>query len=208
MSTYYELLGIAKDVGPCRICGATPALAATLRQQQGMLVALKFRRLPGPFCRDCGIALFRQLTNRTLLLGWWGIPALFVNFATIVGNLLVRRRLRRLPAPQLDLAGGRMPLDPGLPLLARAGAWVGAAVVAAALVAGYAAVSGPRADLRVDGCIRRLDGGKVAVVACGKPHDGAVTRQVSQRRDCPAGTDGVIEDDQHPARIFCVDTDR
>jgi hypothetical protein len=95
--------------------------------------------ITGPFCRNCGIAVYREFTNRTLLTGWWGIIAFFANIVTVVGNLIARRRFTQLspPVPNPAVASWlRTPIPLGAPLFRRAGVWVSAvAITFAALVA-------------------------------------------------------------------------
>ena len=86
--------------GECRFCSSSPACETTLRQETGMVLMRRRRWVAGPFCRSCGIAIFRELTNRTLVTGWWGVLSFFTNLLTLVGNLNARRRFGRLSAPQ------------------------------------------------------------------------------------------------------------
>src|SRR5690349_5367533 len=51
----------------CRFCGCVPAANVTFRGHQGMIVIMRFLRLEGPFCRDCGLSTFRRMTSRTLV---------------------------------------------------------------------------------------------------------------------------------------------
>lgn len=54
----------------CQFCGGQPAIRITLRQHIGALIIMIFRRWRIVCCRDCGIALFRQKQNETLMTGW------------------------------------------------------------------------------------------------------------------------------------------
>jgi len=79
------------------------------------LVRLRFaKRLPWCWCADgaadrpllpklrhCNV---REITNRTLLTGWWGVLSFFTNRLTIAGNLDARRRFGRLSASEPNLA--------------------------------------------------------------------------------------------------------
>lgn len=112
----------------------------------------------GPLCRQCGLAVLRELTDVALCggirsgrfadgrsqrslagdvlsFGW------LVNLLTVIGNLSFWFRLWRLPAPRRSAdvrAPLAEPLDPGLPLRERRGMAVLTAVVAVilAVVAG------------------------------------------------------------------------
>jgi hypothetical protein len=117
---------------PCQSCGATPSAEVTLRQESGKLLWRTRRLVEGHFCRDCGISLFRDMQNRTLITGWWGIVSFFANWMTIGRNAIAARRLRGLPVPSRspDTASALgASLDPGTPLVQRAGVWVAVAVI-------------------------------------------------------------------------------
>jgi hypothetical protein len=101
----------------CRVCGSTPAVHVTFRGHRGMIVIMQFLRRFGPFCRDCGLATYRDMTSKSLVEGWWGPMSLFVNPITMLTNLGPRSRVALLPAP---VAGApRRPLDPGKPMTQR-----------------------------------------------------------------------------------------
>ncbi|UGT44698.1 hypothetical protein LTV02_15445 [Nocardia yamanashiensis] len=79
---------------------------------------MQFRKLPGPYCKTCGLASFRQMTAESLVEGWWG-PISFVlcNPVTILVNLVNRAWLNGLGEP---IPGQpRLPLNPGKPLTRR-----------------------------------------------------------------------------------------
>lgn len=126
-------------------------------QRSGVLRALLTGGIPaerGPLCRDCGMAVLRDLTDvalcggrptgrfgtrpsrRSLLadvltFGW------LLNLLTVVGNLSFWFRLHRLDAPRRDpdvRSPLSTPLDPGPPLRARRGGAVASVVVAALLL--------------------------------------------------------------------------
>lgn len=102
----------------CRLCGAVPALAATVRGHRGLLLVMQFRSLPGPFCRDCGIAAVRKVSGETLWQGWWGIASLVVTPVVLLMNLVLRIRLDRLPSPARPY-GSPPPIPAGRPLYQR-----------------------------------------------------------------------------------------
>lgn len=111
----------APPVGPgtlqCRFCGSVPAVQATVRGHQGMIILMRFLKLDGPYCRFCGIATFRDMTAKTLWQGWWGFLSAIINPITILINLIARAKFGKLPAP-LPGSPGR-PMDQGKPLFLR-----------------------------------------------------------------------------------------
>ncbi len=80
----------------CQVCGAAPALHVKFLKHQGMVVMWRQVTYRGTYCRDCGLAVFRQITNQTLLIGWWGTASFFLNLYAIIVNLLSWQRLRSL----------------------------------------------------------------------------------------------------------------
>jgi hypothetical protein len=90
---------------------------------------MRFLSLSGPFCRDCGLGAFRQMTARTLIQGWYGYASFLITPVTVLINLVRRSRVAGLPAPRaLPDGQSRPPMDPGPPLLARPSAIIGLAV--------------------------------------------------------------------------------
>lgn len=118
----------------CRFCGSVPAVATTFRGHQGMLVLMRFLSTEGPFCRDCGLGIFRHMTSRTLVQGWYGYASLIITPVTVVLNLVRRGKVARLTPPQPNPFGpSRPPMDPGPRLLQRPLTWIGAAIPVAVL---------------------------------------------------------------------------
>ncbi|GAB2719246.1 hypothetical protein [Nocardia thraciensis] len=103
----------------CQHCGATPAAAVTIRSHRGFILMMQFVRMPGPFCRDCGLATLRRMTIESVWLGWWGPLSLFINGITIVSNMSAHSRIAQLPPPIPGMPG--RPMDPGRPLFRRPG---------------------------------------------------------------------------------------
>ncbi len=104
----------------CRFCGGFPAVQATVRGHQGMLVIMRLLRLKGPFCRRCGIAAHRNMTTDTMWQGWWSFASILIGPLTLLYNLIPRARFNKLPEPQ---PGHRPPMDTGKPIFQRPGAW-------------------------------------------------------------------------------------
>ncbi|MET9418064.1 hypothetical protein ABZY03_28525 [Streptomyces klenkii] len=89
--------------GPsCRMCGGFPAAEATVRQHQGILIMMRFLHVRGPFCRNCGLAVVRDMTGKTLWQGWWS-PVSLVIFTpfTLIWNMVVKSKLEKLPPPMM-----------------------------------------------------------------------------------------------------------
>jgi hypothetical protein len=118
----------------CRLCGSVPAAATTFRGHQGMLVLMRFLSTEGPFCRDCGLGVFRHMTARTLVQGWYGYASLIITPITVVLNVIRRGKVARLTPPQPNPFGpSRRPMDPGPRLLQRPMTWIGVAIPVAVL---------------------------------------------------------------------------
>ncbi len=114
--------GTAPDPGSapiCRFCGGYPAVQATVRGHQGMIVIMRWLSLRGPFCRFCGISAHRDMTTKTMWQGWWGYGSFLITPFVLLYNLIPRSRFHKLPAPQ---PGFRPPMDPGKPIYQRPGA--------------------------------------------------------------------------------------
>jgi hypothetical protein len=125
--------------GTCTFCGGYPAVRATVRGHQGFLVMMRFLKLPGNYCRTCGIATHREMTTKTLYQGWWGIASFIVTPITVLMNLATRGKFTKLPAPTGSV---RPPRDPGKPIFQRAGA-LGVLVPLGVIVAIIVAASMP-----------------------------------------------------------------
>jgi hypothetical protein len=84
---------------------------------------MRFEKLDGPFCRTCGRAVVRQMTSRTLALGWWSPLSLVAVYPfTLVWNLIAHRKISRLPASMPT--PGRRSLPEGEPVHRRPVAYV------------------------------------------------------------------------------------
>ena len=100
----------------CRFCGGFPAVDATVRGHQGLIILMRFLKLQGPFCRTCGIASVRDMTTKSLWLGWWGIASSIINPITMLMNIGPMQKFKSLPEPS---PGPGRPMDPGKPLFQR-----------------------------------------------------------------------------------------
>ncbi|MEU7554718.1 hypothetical protein AB0B01_20650 [Streptomyces sp. NPDC044571] len=161
----------------CRLCGAQPAAAATVRGHQGLIVLMRFLSLQGPFCRDCGLATYRRMSGDTLWQGWWGPLSFFITPVTLLVNLGPRASFRRLAPPT---GGFRPAMDPGKPLWRRPAALLFLVPVALFLLAvptliliGLAAGDDKPVTLRTGQCVRNegdWNDQKLLVTDCGSPN--------------------------------------
>jgi hypothetical protein len=121
--------------GECQNCGAHPAVRTSFQSVTSIAIVYVISTNRGWFCRSCGLATFRQRTNRSLLAGWWGVGVIGIPILALFNWGRLRKVLRLAPpqpTPGVH-APLRAPLDPGKPVWQRPGAIV-AAVVLIALV--------------------------------------------------------------------------
>ena len=90
----------------CQQCGATPAMAAVLHEHHGMLLVMRRLTYRGQWCRDCGIARFREVQRKTMMYGWWGYFSSVINLFTVIRNIGTRKKFAALGAPQGRLRAG------------------------------------------------------------------------------------------------------
>lgn len=100
----------------CRFCGGYPAVEATVRGHQGLIILMRFLKLQGPFCRTCGVASVRDMTSKSLWQGWWGIGSSIINPITMLMNIGPMQKFKGLPEPT---PGPGRPMNPGKPLFRR-----------------------------------------------------------------------------------------
>ena len=109
----------------------------SIHEHNGRILWMVHKTNKGPYCRDCGTALLRHHQNNTLFQGWFGIFSFFITPVTLLLNLNAWRKLKALGPPQRDpnvQSKIPAPLNPGKPLLARPGPYVGGVVVAGVLI--------------------------------------------------------------------------
>jgi hypothetical protein len=208
-----------RSPGPdeCVMCGTTPAVTVRLRSQTGKVLLRSVRWIESPLCYNCGIAMFRALTNRTLYAGWWGIIAFFANLAIVVGNLSSRWRLRSANEPHAGrdpsvVTPFRSPMPVGRPLLARFGPYFAAGVIA--LVLGLVANGGQQGNVNsppgpqsfLGQCVTSPDGTTVSgFVDCSQSHFAKVVAVVSSASDCPSGTTQTLASTDGSS-LLCLDS--
>ncbi|MFB7125265.1 MULTISPECIES: hypothetical protein [unclassified Kitasatospora] len=105
------------DGTTCRFCGGYPAVNATVRGHQGLIIAYRMLRMTGPFCRTCGTATVRDMSARTLVQGWWSLVSWLLTPITLLLNLGPHNKFKRLQPPVPGSHGPQ--LNPGVPLTSR-----------------------------------------------------------------------------------------
>lgn len=110
-----------------------PAVSMTVFEHNGYVILMQFKNLKGPFCRNCGLHVWRRMTDATLLRGWLGMFSFFIAPATAVINVINLHKLTGLPPPEPGTAV-RQPADPGGGLFSRPGVYVYAGVIAFVLI--------------------------------------------------------------------------
>jgi hypothetical protein len=119
----------AAQLTPCRFCSNVPTVKTKFRGHRGMIVVMQFLHVDGPFCRDCGMATFRDMTSKTLIQGWYGYASFVITPFVVLWNLVNRAKVARLAPPQPSPYGGaQRPMDPGKRLLARPASIIGLCV--------------------------------------------------------------------------------
>ena len=121
------------DATRCRFCGSVPAVPLTIYEHNGYLVLMTFKNLKGPYCRNCGLHVWRRMTNATLLRGWLGMLSFFIAPVTALINMVNLPKLSRLAPPEPGTAT-LPPADPGQGLFHRPGVYVYMVVLGAVVV--------------------------------------------------------------------------
>ncbi|HYY12075.1 MAG TPA: hypothetical protein VE781_14150 [Kineosporiaceae bacterium] len=173
----------------------------TARGHRGFLIFMQFLHRKGTFCRDCGTAITRSMSARTLLLGWWGLVSVFVTPVVLLWNANVLRRLGRLPKGTPPSEDWTVPsLDPG-PSLWRRPAIAGLLLPVAAV------------GLVIATTTRAPDAGEYA--AGGRPQSGDVVRRIPTAvvGDCWQGSSGsgfekVACTEKHDVQVFWTEPAR
>jgi len=179
----------------CRFCGSYPAKKATFRGHRGIIVVMQFLTQKGPFCRDCGISTFRDMTSKTLVQGWWGYASFIITPFILFLNLFQRSKFKDMPAPHPAPDGNSVaPMPVGKPVFLRptmAGLLVPLIAIGAI---GYAVATGAgSAQSYVGQCIKVAADDNVDFVSCDKPNDGQVIAVVENESECSAEATGVVE---------------
>ncbi len=183
-------------------------MAVNFYAHRGMILLMRSFPQAGPFCRDCGLATFREMTANTLVQGWWGVLSFFVTPVVLMSNLRSRWRLRGLAAPLRSSEGTPgLARDPGVPLFRRpqmAGLLLPVLMVWLAFSVRWSQGEDPSAnvpsatDTHVGECVKsvmddqnnagRQDFHIITFVSCADPNDGRVVSVNHTDAFCPAGT--------------------
>lgn len=126
-------VGAAVQSLRCRFCGSVPAVPLTILEHNGYVILMTFKNLKGPFCRNCGLHVWRRMTDATLLRGWLGIFSFFIAPVTALINVANLHKLTSLPEPQPG-SGARLRADPGGGMFHRPGVYVYMAVIAVVIL--------------------------------------------------------------------------
>lgn len=113
--------------GECTECGANPAAYVVLQSIVSVAIFHSAKAYRGWLCRDCALAMYRQLSARTLAGCWWGVGILGGPVMLLANRLRMRPALRLgppRPTPGVTANLSR-PMDPGPRLLARPAGIVG-----------------------------------------------------------------------------------
>lgn len=199
----------------CRLCGGRPAADVTFRVHQGMVIRFTGAKSRGPFCRNCGIAMFRRTTAHTLAYGWWGIFSIFATPIVLLLNWRARQKIVRLPEPSAAVPGGTR-LTIGRPLYRR-WAMLGPAILAT--VIGFVVYStltstSWSASETVDQnrpaigmCIVDIPNeNTMRFTDCGNAHDGVITEIFyTESATCPDSTKWELYGtDRNGSWVACV----
>jgi hypothetical protein len=94
--------------GACQNCGTHgPVIAASYRQNTGMLMMRRSRHVEALMCRSCSVSFFGKMTLHTAVLGWWGTISAFVTPLFILNNVGYVLASLTLPAASAD-AGAQL----------------------------------------------------------------------------------------------------
>ncbi|MEV6532777.1 hypothetical protein AB0M86_24850 [Streptomyces sp. NPDC051639] len=120
----WHALGTTTPPEPgCHICQAHPVAHTEIRSHTGLVFLGRTRTIAEPLCRQCGIALVRTMTTKTLWQGWWGLVSLlFHTPVALEQNASAYRKFKALPASAPP--PGKASLAPGKPVLRRPQAYV------------------------------------------------------------------------------------
>jgi hypothetical protein len=193
----------------CRLCGSAPAAPGRFRAHQGIILMMRFRHLDGPFCRDCGLAVFRDMTAKTLLQGWWGLLSFFITIGTVAKNAFLRGRFASLGAPRRDptvQAPYERPLDSGKPLLRRPAAF-GLLIPLVLLGIVAFAIRADQPAAQVGKCVQ-ISGKNAKLVSCSERHNGKVVAVADNLEQCPEEATGAVKREEDNGKVLCVVTSR
>ncbi|MDI1465442.1 hypothetical protein QEZ54_31185 [Catellatospora sp. KI3] len=178
----------------CENCGCSPAAPMTFRGHRGMIILMSFLKNKGVYCRDCGLAVFRSMTSRTMIQGWWGWASFVITPFILLYNLFGRLKLNKMAAPVPSPDGwSGAPWPAGRPIYLRP-TIVGALVPLAVLGLIVVGIATGGDSSKVGQCVRATAGGDVTFVDCSKSNDGVVTKVVESEDQCPSDSIATVEE--------------
>lgn len=207
----------------CDICGASPTSSLTYKQVTGQVFRDLVRTIDARLCRDCGLAIGREVQSKTILTGWWGLFAIFRNIAAIVSNSNSLYKASLTGQPQND-SGFFMPLPVGKSVFSRPRTWIGIGAVALAIAIGVSqsntssqsnstsrfeqgatnqSASTSDATFRVGGCVSGFT--VVSPVSCSSSHLGKIVAKTSYSFECPTIAESYVD---YLGSTFCIDEDQ
>lgn len=168
-----------------------------------MLLLRQTTTFPGPFCRDCGLNVFRSTTAHTLAVGWLGLVSFFVFPFVVLRNVLKRRLIHRLPAPVSPAGAAVGPAKPGRSLFARPLAYF--VFVPVLLLGAVVLTSWLESPGRQVGKCVTVYGSAADLEPCSSKHDGVITAVADEPGECPGGTmTAVWLRSVETTEVFCV----
>ncbi|HMK10346.1 MAG TPA: hypothetical protein VK461_02060 [Acidimicrobiales bacterium] len=184
----------------CERCGCTPALPVTFRQQIGKVFTSRTDTSEGRLCRDCGLALGREVQNRTIATGWWGVRSFFRNVRVVGTNsrtLLATRHLQRPERrPDAPLTPAKAPRTARPPVFLRPALLI-PFVIALAIGARIETLHHRPPTWAIGHCVKLSgnsgDGHELLFpVRCSKPHIAVIVGKVTRSTHCPPDTDTTV----------------
>ncbi|RKE06970.1 hypothetical protein C8E86_1794 [Catellatospora citrea] len=190
----------------CVVCGHVPAADVSFYRHVGLVVHVRFTKVQGPFCRDCGLARMRDATAETITSGLWSPVSVVLAPLAFIRNVRGRRTVLALdsPVPRAGQAASNLaPLRPTRPVFRRVKSWLAPAFLVA-LVAVAALLNDPSAEKLnvVGGCVdvdTFLRADTADFVRCDEPHDAVITSIETSYQSC----DGAYVEQLY--RYYCLD---
>lgn len=220
----------------CMFCGWGPAEIITLRQGVGMIITRRKGVVQGNACKLCAKSMFRHVQNATLMKGWWGLIAFFANIGYVLHNLGTLRSIAAMPEPSPPLEHLVTPLahpmNPGRPLMKRAGIWVSIiAFIAAGVIvsnhntggsssgsaspAGSTGVSGASGStgstgqrIAVGQCVTVSGTAITSFTSCSNNHYAKIIAITGSGSTCPSQTTNYFTEQSsapNPGQVVCLD---
>ena len=198
----------------CLFCAHTPATTATIRQNVGMIIFRRHATFSITACRGCGLALAREMQNRTLIVGWWGLISFFANFVAMVGNAFAIVKFGRLddPSPPLERIARPQsePSYQGKSVFRRLGVYVAAVVIGFGI---FGAINHNSTNVAgnnnwaVGECVSSSGKYITGVVSCSGQNFGQIVGMVSDSQNCPDATTNYFTEqstEPNPGQVVCI----